>query len=378
MKKTTSATFLLTVALTVLLCELPVCFSADYTVSYQLLDPVNSSTEYRLNIIIPQSLFEYYVAKDHRTFSEADFAKFVTPYSLKPIADSLQEIYTDDEDFANGVLMIVHQIPYETTTPSKYPVETMIANKGDCDLFSYIAASILKARGLNVVLLYYEQEAHMNIGISLSHEPYDARQQIYYVKYQEVKYYVAECTGGNWKSGWRVGECPDELKNANPQVITLENCEQTATGQVSASYKTLLPSTLTLVASSAFVMQGSTVTLSGQLTPRLQGENITIYVRANSSPWKVLGIATTAQDGHYQYEWSVSEAGFCSVRASWSGNDEYAVVDSPVRSVTSLSIFFVLLIAITIIMVIVGVIAYVATRHTTPDAQELGFSEPTL
>jgi hypothetical protein len=83
---------------------------------------------------------------------------------LKPVADSLSELYTDDEDFANGALMIVHQIPYEETTPAKYPLETMADDKGDCDLFACIAASIMKAGGLNVVLLHYKEEEHMNLG----------------------------------------------------------------------------------------------------------------------------------------------------------------------------------------------------------------------
>ena len=112
--------------------------------------------------------------------STNDFATFVTPYALKPIADCLRGIYSDDEDFANGVLMIVHQIPYEDTSLPKYPVETIVANKGDCALFSYIAASIMKAGGLNVVLFYYESEDHMNIGVGLSHEPNYARGKIDY------------------------------------------------------------------------------------------------------------------------------------------------------------------------------------------------------
>lgn len=346
------------------------CFSADYSISYQLLESVNGSKQYRLNVVVPQSLQEYYAAKEHRMFRETDFAKFVTPYSLKPIADSLLEIYHDDEDFANGALMIVHQIPYEATTPPKYPVETIVANKGDCDLFSYVAASVMLAGGLDVVFLYYEQESHMNLGVSLAHEPRDARYQVYYVTHNNVRYYMAECTGGNWQDGWRVGECPDELKQANAQVVTLEDCEQTATGQVSASYNTLISSSLTLTASTTFVTQGSAVTLSGQLSPKLQNENITIYMRTNNSPWTVLGTVTTDADGHYSTLWAVSAGGMCSVRASWSGNGSYAAADSPVRSITSLSTFFVLLLAIVVVLVIVGTVAYFLTRQTQPAMPE--------
>jgi hypothetical protein len=172
-----------------------------------------------LNVAVSESLLEYYLEKSHILISTDDFAKFVTPYALKPIADCLRGIYSDDEDFANGVSMIVHQIPYEESKPSKYPVETIAANKGDCDLFSYIAASIMKAGGLNVVLFYYESEEHMNVGVSLSHEPHYARGAIDYVLHDGTRYYMAECTGGNWQEGWRVGECPDDLKNATLKTV---------------------------------------------------------------------------------------------------------------------------------------------------------------
>jgi len=208
------------------------------------------------------------------------------------------------------------------------------------------------------------------LGVSLAHEPRDARYQVYYVTHNNVRYYMAECTGGNWQDGWRVGECPDELKQATAQVVTLEDCEQTATGQVSASYNTLISSSLTLTASTTFVTQGSTVNLSGQLSPKLQSENITIYMRTNNSPWTVLGTVTTDSDGHYSTLWAVSAGGMCSVRASWSGNGSYAAADSPVRSITSLSTFFVLLLAIVLVLVIVGAVAYFLTRQTQPAIPE--------
>ncbi|MEM3054989.1 MAG: hypothetical protein QXM52_04715, partial [Candidatus Bathyarchaeia archaeon] len=276
---------------------IPQCFSDSYSLFYQLLDSPNGSVYYNLNVVVPQSLYEYYQGKDHKQVSVEDFAKFVTPYALKPIADQLLEIYKDDEDFANGVLMIVHQIPYDASGPAKYPAETLVENKGDCDQLSYIAASIMKAGGLDVVLLYYEDKAHMNMGVHLSHTPLDARTPPYYVTYNGVRYYIAESTGGSWEDGWRVGECPPDLKREKIQIITLENSEQWAPGQVSASYETLTPSTLTLTASSTFVYQGNTVTLFGQLSPNLQNEIITIYFKRGSSPWAMLATATTDSNG---------------------------------------------------------------------------------
>ena len=360
--------FLLLIVLFTISYLLPHGFSENHSQSYQLLDKPDGSTYYRLNVTVQQSLYEYYVEKSHSLNSHSDFAKFVTPYALKPIADCLLEIYTDDEDFVNGVLMIVHQIPYNET-PAKYPVETIVENKGDCDLFSYVVASIVKARGLDVVLLYYESQAHMNIGVSLSHVPHDAREQTYYVTYNNIRYYVAEVTGGDLQNGWRVGECPDKLKNAPAQVITLENCEQSTYGQVSASYKTLAYSTISLIISPTYFIQGGTITLSGQLSPPLQNRTITIYIKINNSPWIVLDTITT-NHGYFTYAWNTEATGICYIRSSWSGNNDYAGADSTIQTVTVLSTFFILLLVITAILVCVGIIVFIMSRQAQPSIPE--------
>lgn len=348
----------------------PCCFSQGHTRSYQLLDEPDGSTYYRLNVAVSQSLYEYYLEKTHKLTSNDEFAKFVTPYALKPIADSLWEIYTDEEDFTNGVLMIVHQIPYQETLPVKYPIETIVENQGDCDLFSYIAASIVKAGGLDVVLLYYENEAHMNIGVQLSHAPQDTREQAYYITYDSAQYYVAECTGGNWRNGWRVGECPDDLKQASVEVIPLENCEQWAPGQVSASYNTLKSSSISLTVSSAYVIQGSTITVSGQLSPALQNENVTLYIKINNSPWTTLDTVTTNSEGQFVYHWNTEVAGAHFIRASWSGDNEYAGADSPIQNVIVLSVFFILLLIATLVLVCVGAIIFLTSHQSIQEVEK--------
>lgn len=372
-KKTLTFTLLILTVLLTLSYSFSLCQAQTYNQSYQLLDHPNGSTYYKLNVAIPQSLYEYYQSQSHRLNTNDDFAKFVTPYALQPIADSLWQIYTDDEDFANGVLMIVHQIPYAETLPVKYPVETLVENNGDCDLFSYVAASILKAGGFDVVLLYYETEAHMNIGVNLSHEPYDARDKVYYVLYNDVKYYVAECTGGNWQRGWRVGECPDNLKQAlnTIQIIGLENSEQTSPGQVSASYQTLIPSSISLTITPIFIVQGGTIAVSGQISPQLHNETVVIYVKENNLPWAILQTVTTDSEGKFTYVWNVETTGICYIRASWSGNEEYAGADSPIYIITIVSMLFVLLITILVIIICVGIITALMTKQTKPQFPEI-------
>ena len=119
------------------------CLAAPHEYTYELLDSPDGSTDYRLTVSVTETLYENYSSRDHNLYSY-DFSKFVTPNALKPVADDLWSIYSSEEDFANGVLMIVHQIPYVESDPQKYPIESIVENEGDCDLLSIIAASIMK------------------------------------------------------------------------------------------------------------------------------------------------------------------------------------------------------------------------------------------
>jgi hypothetical protein len=353
-----------------LFCLFPEGSSANFTVTYQLLDRVGGSTHYRLNVAVSDSLYQYYVDKDHKLITANDFPKFVTPYTFKPVSDSLRQLYDDDEAFVNGVLMIVHQITYESTRPPKYPVETIAAGDGDCDLFSYVVASIIKAGGLDAVLFYYESESHMNVGVNLSQDPIEARSGVEYVMHNGKKFYVAECTGEDWQNGWRVGECPDNLKEASLQVITLEGSETSAPGQVSASYNTLHPSMLSFDSSTSFLIQGGTVTFSGQLSPVMPSVNVTIYIKVNGLPWSELATTQSDSTGQFGYVWNAVSAGICSVRASWSGDESYAAADSSVRTITVLSLFFVSLLSITVVLVCVGVSIFLLSRRANQASSE--------
>jgi hypothetical protein len=359
----------------VFLSTISVSLAEDANISYQLLNKPDGNLVYELNVVIPQSLLEYYREESHRLSIDSDFAKFVTPYALKPIADNLWKIYENDEDFANGVLMIVHQLTYEETLPAKYPAETMVDNKGDCDLFSCIAASILTAGGLDVVLFHYKDQKHMNIGAHLSSAPRRTRGSVYSITQNGVPYYIAECTSGNWKDGWRVGECPDDLKKASAQVITLENAEQVSPGQVSASFTAIEPSSISLEISPPLTFQESMIAFRGQLTPIKPNENVTIYMQVDGS-WTVLGTAVTQPDGRFEYAWKTKSAGLCSVRASWPGDESNAGTTSLTKSATVVPLFLVALLAVVVLAAAIGAIAVFASKHTQHESLEPEIPQP--
>jgi hypothetical protein len=375
MKSTTKAATLLATTL-ILLSTISLGTAQDHIRSYQLLNQPEGNITYELNVVVPETLKDYYAEKSHTLASTSQFSNFVTPYALQPIADRLQEIYDNEENFVNGVLMMVHQITYAETTPAKYPVETMTDEQGDCDLFSFIAASIIKAGGLDVVLLYYEDQSHMNIGVHLSSAPEDVRDNVFYVTYDDVRYYVAECTGGNWKEGWRVGECPADLKQVPAEVITLGDVEQVAPGQVSASFTTMEQSVLSIEVSPSIFIQDSVIAIEGQLAPEMANENVTLYARVNSSPWTVIGTVLTQPNGRFEYFWRAETVGSHAIRAGWSGNELYTGAISVAKSAMVLPLFLTALVGIAVVAAVVGVVAVLVARHGQHESFEAPEPQP--
>jgi hypothetical protein len=363
MQSRVTKTLVLLATTLILFSSIALSRAQEQTRSYQLLNNPEGNVTYQLNVVIPENLQEYYEEKNHRISSSSQFSSFVTPYVLQPIADRLWEIYDNQEDFTNGALMIAHQITYVETTPEKYPVETIAFGQGDCDLFSFVTASILSAGGLDVVLLYYEEQSHMNIGVHLSSDPEDCRDSVYYVTNDGVQYYVAECTGGNWREGWRVGECPPDLKQVSAEEVTLEDAEQMAPGQVSASFTSMDPSALTLEVSPIISLQNSAVILAGQLDPEMSNENVTFYAKINGASWAVIGTAITHVDGHFEYVWTADVAGSHAIRAGWSGNEFYTGAMSTAKNATVLPLFLTVLIGIAITAAIIGAVALLIAKH---------------
>jgi hypothetical protein len=357
------------VAVVVFSCFPPGFTSANYTFVYELLDHPGGVAAYGLNVAVSESLLEYYAGESHVVVSSSDFAKFVTPTAVKPIADCLRGIYPDDEAFSNGVLTMVHQIPYQVG-PAKYPVETIVGNSGDCELFSYLAASIMKAGGLDVELLYYKAEEHMNIGVSLPNEPGFARGTVEYALDNGTKYYTAECTGSNFEDGWRVGECPPDLANGTAQAVALQNCEQSSPGQVSASYSTFTPSTLSLQVTPTYLTQGTSITVSGQLSPPLENETITIYAKPEDSSWSEFTVVPTDSSGCFTYTGAADFSGTCSIRANWSGDQIYASADSPTITITVLPLLLLATLSLATIIVAAGAIAILLSRRSRQGPSE--------
>jgi hypothetical protein len=316
--------------------------------------------------------------QSHALYSDSDFSKFVTPYALKPVADKLWQMYNNTEDFTNGVLMLVHQITYQEIIPGKYPVETLVAGNGDCDLFAEIAASILEAGGIPTVLLFYRTQRHMEIGVDLGSAPIEARVGVYSVNVQNVPYYIAECTGSQWRDGWRVGETPTEYQNVSSTVITLDSMAQSSVGQVSANLRELDPSTLALQISPSIMLENSKVTVSGQILPQTANENVTLQAKINDGSWTAIANVTTQADGRFQYSWAPATRGMVVVQASWLGNRQYNGSESAQSSIIVFPIYIVMLTVALVSAVIMLVLVLVKVRHRKSESIQSSETEPSL
>ena len=294
----------------------------------------NYLSTYTLYTYVPPSLYDYYKSASHLVSGERDYAKFVTPDAVRTIAEDLRKIASStlngDEEFANSALALVRQIPY-SVSDRKYPVEAIVDNSGDCDVLSFIVASIMKAGGLDVVLLVYRglPGSHMNIGVYLPHKPFSVPEiEPVGFGYNNKTYWVAECTpSGNWK----VGQQPESFAHVKPVIISLENHEDPSPALVSSSLNSpLIPSsisiTLSLENSSATEKERS-LKISGLISPAYSGKKVVMYISQDRSYGKVLQ-TDTDRLGKYSLTWNFTSTGTYYIRTNLIPFSNYAGSDS--------------------------------------------------
>lgn len=316
-------------------------FSSDFSGNYERVYTFpfrfrNVQFTHKLHVSIPSSLYEYYrSARARRSIALRDHAKFVTPEIVKPIAECLRSFFQDDEQFANAVLTLVHQMSY-FKSGAKYPIETLVENGGDCGALAVLAASIMKAGGLEVVLIYYGgiHPAHMNVGVYLPNTPifhtWWMKPKCY--EYKGRQYWVAECVPSRLDS--RVGDqVISFLENTKVKIIPIENRGGTPPAIVSASlgsplktsFITLQPQVLS-VGDREYVLN-----VSGSIYPPFSGESIVIYISRDGMLNFVK--ACTDELGSYSAMCNLVPASVYYLKASWSGNSNYAGADSETLTV---------------------------------------------
>jgi hypothetical protein len=295
---------------------------------------------HKLYTSVSPSLYDYYRSKSHFVNGDNDYSKFVTPQAVKSIAENIRNLTRNgpngDEEFANAVLTLVHQVPYVVSS-TKYPVEALVDNSGDCDVTSLLAASIMIAGSLDVVLLNYRgfSPGHMNVGVYLPYTPvyHTPGMTPFAYDYDNKTYWTAESTPtGNWK----VGDQPDFLAHEQPLIIPLENYEKLSPAHVPSSLDSpLIPSAISInlpLENLGTSENERSLTISGSISPVHSGKNVVMYVSQDGSSAKAFETVTDIL-GNYSLTWNVTSAGTYRLRTSWSDFSKYAGSDSETLTV---------------------------------------------
>ncbi|NLN09361.1 MAG: hypothetical protein GX186_07155 [Methanoculleus thermophilus] len=132
----------------------------------------------------------------------------------------------DGDRYLELVTAFVQSIPYSTDTSivePKFPIETYVDGLGDCDDKSLLLAGLLAREGYAVALFYFEDEAHMAVGVKSNGN-----------LYRETGYAYIETTNASY-----VGIPPDKLADGtilttDPLVIPIGDGQRiyTASGEI--------------------------------------------------------------------------------------------------------------------------------------------------
>lgn len=203
----------------------------NYSVDKVLYEDAKNTDKYVYlyeNISDSEWTSEYY-----RSFVNSEYMDEVYAAILGSLRQVKDQLSLDDDEYAELISVYVQSIPYNTDevdTDPKYPVETVFEDSGDCDDKSILLAGLLLKEGYDVVLLEYESEEHMNVGIRSNG-----------CEYRNTGYATIEATDVNL-IGWEKIEIGDgEVLDSDPLVITFDNeggLYYTACSQVQAIYDT--------------------------------------------------------------------------------------------------------------------------------------------
>jgi predicted transglutaminase-like cysteine proteinase len=141
---------------------------------------------------------------------------------LKSLADSKNY---DQLMTANFVLKFVqYNVEYVLDNVSKgcleywrFPVETLVEKKGDCEDASVLYATILDAFGYDAVLLFYtwdtgsERIGHLSVGVQLDGDYGE------YVEYNGEKYFYCETTNVRYS----IGKIPSEVEGKPIRIVKI-------------------------------------------------------------------------------------------------------------------------------------------------------------
>ncbi len=124
----------------------------------------------------PKSVVLYGEWDDDEEWISESYRAFIGDPRLEGMYGALQSAFQeirasmelDDDEYVELMAAYAQSMTYESPegeqTP-RFPVETIVEGKGDCDDTSILLAGLLEREGYGTVLFYFEEENHMAVGV---------------------------------------------------------------------------------------------------------------------------------------------------------------------------------------------------------------------
>jgi hypothetical protein len=184
------------------------------------------------NLSIPTALYDAYAAvpASQRTQNGPEGYGYLTTtndYYIRSLAQKLNQTTTelgyDSFDQVSFILAFVQSLPYTSDKVTtgydeypRFPIETLVADGGDCEDTAVLFATITLILGYGTV--YINPPDHYAVGILGE----DLPGQLTYWTYQGKSYYYCETTG----NGFKIGQLPDEFKGQTAYVYSIDQSKQ--------------------------------------------------------------------------------------------------------------------------------------------------------
>lgn len=165
---------------------------------------------------IPEDKYHYYKNKQ-RIPSHEQWGAYATPHDpvIQTIAQDVADTsLTTGEHRIYAAINFVEFMTYQydiefNSNPEypKYPIETIVDGRGDCEDTSFLMASVLEALGIDTIILLFSD--HAAVGVAC-----DGCTGTYYI-YKGKNYFFLETTGyeDNWELGGIWGNYSEETPN---------------------------------------------------------------------------------------------------------------------------------------------------------------------
>ena len=189
----------------------------------------------KITLSVPYGKYDSYHNKWHPAWMGDLDLSSATEYMttnetiITEIVDTVESQTQSREELANAFLDFVQDkghglsIRCYPSTEYKYPIETLVEMGGDCDAHAFLFASLMKAAGFKVLLLFFDEiieyQHHVAIAVQLENPPTNSLENIedFHVSYNDEEYYFAETTCSNW----RIGDLPPTLKDIPYKIFPL-------------------------------------------------------------------------------------------------------------------------------------------------------------